>query len=85
MPLVKVEIVESADRARPHDVARSLADAIAKSLGSEPQSVWVRMVRIAAADYPETGDTSEGSETAVHLLYESPGRGRVAFDGRLVT
>jgi len=85
MPLVKFEIAESADRACPHDLDRSLADAIAKALGSEPPSVWVRVVTIAAADYAENGGSSEGSETAVHLLYESPGRGRVAFGGRLVT
>jgi phenylpyruvate tautomerase PptA (4-oxalocrotonate tautomerase family) len=121
MPVVKLEIVEAPDWTRPRDLAQRVADAMAGVLAAAPESVWVRVSTIPAADYAENGgppgaaapifitilerDPPQGAalaaevaaltnalafacgrpESDIHLIYEPPGRGRVAFGGRLVT
>ena len=120
MPILEISIVVGDDEAMTTDLPRRLADAAADVFGAAAGTVWVRLQRIAAADYAENGtaaaDTprpawvrvlqatpAEGERRAVealalahalapllarpaeriHLIYEPPAAGRVAFGGRL--
>jgi len=55
MPVIKLEIVEAPGWTRPRDLAQRVAGAMAEALAAAPESVWVRVSTIAAADYAENG------------------------------
>ena len=54
MPIIDVEMVlEDAAAAPPSTLARALADAIGRTLGSAPGCTWVRLRSLPAAHYAE--------------------------------
>ena len=119
MPILNIDFV--GDGAPPPEgLARQLADAAGRVLGSAPNGTWVRLRSLSPAEYAENGDAyldahpvlvsiiksdlappdalaAEAAALAsaiaeltarapehVHIIYEPPGRGRVAFGGVLL-
>jgi len=53
MPVVTIEVVADTDRAIETNLARSLADAVGRTLASPPGQTWVRLRSLARNHYAE--------------------------------
>lgn len=74
MPILEIEIVEAAEAACAAQ-AQDLADAAAAVFDAEPGRVWVKLRRLAAADYAENGAQSLSGAPPVFvrtLLHKLP-------------
>ena len=67
MPLLEVWVVEDPRQALPAGAAQALADAVGPALGSAPGHTWVRLQRVAAADYAEQQAAVAGAPVFIEL------------------
>lgn len=78
MPILQVEIVGTLAPRMRRGLARRLADAAAEVLGTPPGRTWVRVRRLARADYAENGGPLPRGVRPVFVavLQARPPRGR---------
>ena len=75
MPILTIEIVHRSDETLPWGLAQRLADAAGEALGAPPGRTWVKLQRISAADYAESGTANAITPVFVHvLLAQAPGQ-----------
>lgn len=77
MPILDVQIVGPVPAALDAGLAARLADAAARVFAAPPGSTWVRVHRLAAADYAENGgiDPEDAPPLFVSLLLAEPPEG----------
>lgn len=77
MPLVEIEVVGDDEAAGGQVTAQALADAIGQTLGSPVGRTWVRLRRLARADYAENGVApgADGGPVFVTMQHAHPPAG----------
>lgn len=67
MPIVDVELVSASDGTVAPGLARSLADAVGRTLNSPPGQTWVRLRVLPQEHYAENGPKRQAAELPVFV------------------